>query len=79
MSLLGPDDFGLTHKERLKKLAGDLSPDTLKVVEELLDMEDHRLAYEKLSKIVGREKAQRLIALQRQRMKRLDSDDPLKE
>ena len=61
MSLLGPDDFGLKKKERKKKLAKDLSPETYKQIEKWLDREDDPESLQKLSDLVGPDEARRLI------------------
>ncbi|MGV9168536.1 MAG: hypothetical protein ACOC38_01185 [Promethearchaeia archaeon] len=61
MSLLGPDDFNKDRKERLKKLARDLSPAVRRELEKLLDKKDSPEAQRKIRKIVGAEKAKKLL------------------
>ena len=61
MSLLGPDDFGLGKKGRLKKLARDLSPSARKFIEEWLDKECDPRDFERVAELVGQEEAQRLM------------------
>ncbi|TFG14305.1 hypothetical protein EU537_03740 [Candidatus Thorarchaeota archaeon] len=61
MSLLGPDDFDLSEKERRKKLARDLSPAVRKQVEKLLEKEDDSDTIKKLRSLVGEKKAKRLL------------------
>jgi len=65
MSLLGPDDFDLSEKERRKKLARDLSPAVRKQVEKLLEREDDPDAIRKLGSIVGEKKAEKLLNAKR--------------
>ena len=67
MSLLGPDDFDLKRKDRKKKLAKDLSPETYKQIEKWLDNGDDSEVLENLSDLVGPEEARRLIAKKKQR------------
>jgi hypothetical protein len=76
MSLLGPDDFDLTNKERKRKLAKDLSPEVSKQVERWLEHSDEPGALEHLSDLVGSEEARRLLDKRRARLKRID---PLSE
>ena len=61
MSMLGPDDFDLSRKERKKKLAKDLSPAVQKEIERWLDREDDAITFEELVDIVGPEEARRLL------------------
>ncbi|MFO7835290.1 MAG: hypothetical protein R6V83_01450 [Candidatus Thorarchaeota archaeon] len=61
MSLLGPDDFDKDRKERLKKLARDLSPAVRRELEKLLDKKDSPEAQRKIRKLVGAEKAKKLL------------------
>ena len=61
MSLLGPDDFDLSRKERKKKLAKDLSPETYKQIEKWLDREDED-SIQHLTDLVGPEEAERLLS-----------------
>lgn len=65
MSLLGPDDFDLSEKERRKKLARDLSPAVRKRVEKLLEREDDPDAIRKLGSLVGEKKAEKLLNAKR--------------
>jgi hypothetical protein len=65
MSLLGPDDFDLSEKERRKKLARDLSPGVRKQVEKLLEQEDDSDAVRKLTSLVGEKKAEKLLNAKR--------------
>lgn len=76
MSLLGPDDFDLTKKERKKKLAKDLSPAVYKQIEKWLDKEDDPEALQRLSDLVGPERARQLLA---KKKKSGDSKDPLRD
>ena len=75
MSLLGPDDFDLSKKERKKKLAKDLSPEVAKQIERWLDLDDEKVAFDRLSELVGPEEATRLLR-KRLRLKG-KSDDSL--
>ncbi len=61
MSILGPDDFDLSRKERKKKLAKDLSPAVQKEIERWLDREDDTMTFEQLVELVGPEEARRLL------------------
>jgi uncharacterized damage-inducible protein DinB len=65
MSLLGPDDFDLSRKERTKKLAKDLSPAVRKSIEDWLERLDDDEAFKKISKILGPEKARQIVAKRR--------------
>lgn len=65
MSLLGPDDFELSRKERMKKLAKDLSPAVQKEVERLLDMIDEPGAFERLVELVGMKRARLMVTERR--------------
>jgi secreted Zn-dependent insulinase-like peptidase len=76
MSLLGPDDFDLTKKERKKKLAKDLSPEVYKQIEKWLDREDDPEALHRLSELVGPERARQLLA---KKKKSKDTKDPLRD
>ena len=60
--ILGPDDFDLKKKDRKKKLAKDLSPETYKQIEKWLDREDDPESQRNLSDLVGPDEARRLIA-----------------
>ncbi len=62
MSLLGPDDFDLTGKERKKKLAKDLSPAVQKEIDKWLDLMDDPAALSRITDLVGPEEARRLLA-----------------
>jgi hypothetical protein len=75
MSLLGPDDFDLKRKDRKKKLAKDLSPETSKQIEKWLDRDDDPEALKNLSDLIGPEEAQRLIA----KKKKGIPEDPLRD
>lgn len=79
MSLLGPDDFGLSKKERKKKLAKDLSPALQKTIEQWLDREEDSDTFEHISDLVGPDEARRLIAQRRALLKRRAMRDPLME
>ncbi len=59
--MLGPDDFDKDRKERLKKLARDLSPAVRRELEKLLDKKDSPEAQRKIRKLVGAEKAKKLL------------------
>ncbi len=61
MSLLGPDDFDLSKKERKKKLAKDLSPEAYKQIEKWLDRDDE-VSIQHLTDLVGPEEAERLLS-----------------
>ncbi len=65
MSLLGPDDFDLTRKERAKKLAKDLSPAVQRSIEQWLDHLDDDEALRRISELVGPEKARLIMAKKR--------------
>ena len=67
MSLLGPDDFDLTRKERKKKLAKDLSPAVQKEIDKWLDMIEDPVALSRLTDLVGLDEAQRLLTERRTR------------
>ncbi len=69
MSLLGPDDFGLSRKERAKRLAKDLSPAVQKEIDRLLDDIDAPGNFERLVELVGRRRAKYLTANRRQQKK----------
>ena len=79
MSMLGPDDFGLSKKERKKKLAKDLSPAAQKDIEKWIDLDEDSDEFERLLEQVGPEEARRLIAQRRAKMKRKVMRDPLVE
>jgi len=79
MSLLGPDDFGLSKKERKKKLAKDLSPALQKTIEQWLDRTEDPVTFDRISDIVGPDEARRLIAQRRALLKRKAIRDPLME
>ncbi len=79
MSLLGPDDFGLSKKERKKKLAKDLSPALQKTIEQWLDRTEDPVTFEHISDLVGPDEARRLIAQRRALLKRKAIRDPLME
>ncbi|MHA1654699.1 MAG: hypothetical protein ACTSYX_10285 [Candidatus Thorarchaeota archaeon] len=70
MSLLGPDDFDLDRKGRAKKLAQDLSPALRKQIEKWLDEKDEELARRRLTDLVGREEAQRLMDIRHKKRRR---------
>jgi hypothetical protein len=76
MSLLGPDDFDLKKKDRKKKLAKDLSPETYKQIERWLDQEDDPKAFENLSDLVGPEEARRLLKKRKGKLRDPLLDDP---
>ncbi|TXT57023.1 MAG: hypothetical protein BAJATHORv1_20621 [Candidatus Thorarchaeota archaeon] len=57
MSLLGPDDFDLSEKERKKKLAKDLSPELRKYIDKWLDEMSEQQVIEKVSEIMGSREA----------------------
>lgn len=65
MSLLGPDDFDLSRKERAKKLAEDLSPAVRKSIEDWLDRLDDDEAFKRISEVLGPEKARQIMAKKR--------------
>jgi len=67
MSLLGPDDFKLSNKDRKKKLAKDLSPEVAKQIEKWLDRSDDPDTLSRLANLVGIEEAKKLLAERRQR------------
>ncbi len=77
MSLLGPDDFDLTGKERKKKLAKDLSPAVQKEIDKWLDMMEDPTALSRITDLVGPEEARRLLAQRRSRSKRETKRDSL--
>ncbi len=66
MSLLGPDDFELSNKDRKKKLAKDLSPEVAKQIEKWLDRSDDPETLSRLADLVGIEEAKKLLAERRQ-------------
>ncbi len=70
MSLLGPDDFGLGRRGRMRKLARDLSPELQREVDRLLDEFDEEEALSRLSKELGPAEAHRLLADARRRSRR---------
>ncbi|MHA1768697.1 MAG: hypothetical protein ACTSV3_02475 [Candidatus Thorarchaeota archaeon] len=70
VSLLGPDDFGLSKKEKKKKLAKDLSPAVQKEIERWLDNLDEQRAIERITELVGPDQARMLID-KRKREKKL--------
>ena len=72
MSLLGPDDFDLSKKERKKKLAKDLSPEAYKQLEKWLDREDEE-SIEHLTELVGPEEAERLLSKKKRKGNPKDS------
>ena len=76
MSLLGPDDFDLKRKDRKKKLAKDLSPETYKQIEKWLDREDDPEALRNLSELVGPEEAKRLLAKKKRKLRDPLLDEP---
>ena len=76
MSLLGPDDFDLKRKDRKKKLAKDLSPETYKQIEKWLDREDDPEALQNLTDLVGPDEAHRLIAKKKGKLREPLHDDP---
>jgi len=61
LSLLGPDDFDKDRKERIKKLARDLSPAVRRELDKLLDKKDLPDARRKIRKLLGPERAKRLL------------------
>ncbi|MBD3157956.1 MAG: hypothetical protein GF309_04140 [Candidatus Lokiarchaeota archaeon] len=61
LSLLGPDDFDKDRKERIKKLARDLSPAVRKELDKLLNKKDLPDARRKIRELVGPERAKRLL------------------
>jgi chromatin segregation and condensation protein Rec8/ScpA/Scc1 (kleisin family) len=79
MSLLGPDDFDLSGKDRKKKLAKDLSPSVAKEIERWLEREDDSEAFRKVSELVGPEEATRLFAKRRKDGRKLSPRDTLLE
>ncbi|MFW9917988.1 MAG: hypothetical protein ACFFED_00145 [Candidatus Thorarchaeota archaeon] len=72
MSLLGPDDFDLSKKERKKKLAKDLSPEVYKQIERWLDRDDAE-AFDHLTDLVGPEEARRLMSKKKRKGEPKDS------
>ena len=79
MSLLGPDDFDLSGKDRKKKLAKDLSPSVAKEIEKWLDKQDDPEAFRRVSELVGLEEASRLFARHRKHGGKLPPRDQLLE
>ena len=79
MSLLGPDDFGLGRKGRIKKLAKDLSPALQKEMEKWLDEMDEIHALERITQVVGPEEAQKIISNHRMRKRHLKRKDLLSD
>ena len=79
MSLLGPDDFDLTGKERKKKLAKDLSPAVQKEIDKWIDKIEDPAALGRLTDLVGPEEARRLFSQRRTRSKRKPIRDSLIE
>lgn len=79
MSLLGPDDFDLSGKDRKKKLAKDLSPAVAKEIEKWLDRQDDPEAFRRVSDLVGPEEASRLFTRRRRHGRKLLPGDPLLE
>jgi len=77
MSLLGPDDFDLTGKERKKKLAKDLSPAVQKEIDKWLDMMEDPTALSRITDLVGPEEARRMFAQRRARLRRKPIRDSL--
>ena len=65
MSLLGPDDFDKTRKERAKKLAKDLPPEVQKDIDHWLEHPDDAEAFRRISERVGPDKARALLAKKR--------------
>jgi hypothetical protein len=72
MSLLGPDDFELSNKDRKKKLAKDLSPEVAKQIEKWLDRSEDPDTLSRLANLVGIEKAKELLAEKRQMLRDKD-------
>jgi len=72
MSLLGPDDFDLSKKDRKKKLAKDLSPEAYKQIEKWLDREDEE-SIQNITDLVGPEEAKRLLSKKRRKGSPKDS------
>ncbi len=66
MSLLGPDDFELSNKDRKKKLAKDLSPEVAKQIEKWLDRSEDPETLSRLADLVGIDNAKKLLAERRQ-------------
>jgi len=79
MSLLGPDDFDLSGKDRKKKLAKDLSPSVAKEIEKWLDKQDDPEAFRRVSELVGPEEASQLFSRRRKHGRKLSARDPLLE
>ncbi len=75
MSLLGPDDFELSRKERAKKLAKDLSPAIQKEIDRLLDGIDEPGNFERLVQLVGFRRA-KIMVTDRRLHKRLADSEP---
>lgn len=74
MSLLGPDDFDLSAKERKKKLARDLSPEVYKQIERWIEREDDSEFLERTGDLLGPEEAEQLMA-KLKRGKKLQKED----
>lgn len=53
MSILGPDDFGKSKKERTKKLAKDLAPQVARQIEKILEANDEEEAMKKIERQFG--------------------------
>lgn len=53
MSILGPDDFDKSKKERTKKLAKDLAPEVARQVEKILEANDGEEAMKKIERRFG--------------------------
>jgi hypothetical protein len=79
LSLLGPDDFDLDRKGRMKKLAKDLSPEMQKHIDRWLDELDESELQDRLSDLVSPEDAQRLMLEARRRRRKGRPDDRLLE
>lgn len=74
MSLLGPDDFDLSRKERAKKLAKDLSPAIQKEIDRLLDAIDSPGNFERLVQLVGLRRAKIMVTDRRLHKRKEDAD-----
>ncbi|TFF96794.1 hypothetical protein EU546_00655 [Candidatus Thorarchaeota archaeon] len=53
LSMLGPDDFGKSKKERAKKLAKDLAPEVARQIEKILESNDDEEAMRKIERRFG--------------------------
>ena len=67
MSMLGPDDFDLSKKERKKKLAKDLSPEMQKQIEKWIENEDEQEILKKLTELYGSERAKEILSRRKKR------------